>query len=102
MNHYTEAIQSYLNQHTPCYGSPVIHSMLEFLWVEYGEYNLRDNETIRENNRIMGECMEEMTLPEADRLFEAVCAIAREYERLAFLEGAQVGMRLALELNAVE
>ena len=102
MNHNVRLIQDYLKDHKPCYGAPFIHSMLEFLWVEYGEYNLPENDKIRQNYDIIGEYLQALPLTDSDRLYEAMCMVLSETERLAFVEGARAGMHLALELKVAE
>lgn len=102
MNRRTEVIRTYLAEHSPDYGTPIVHSMLDFLWLEYGEYNLLENDLIKENHSALHPFLNRLPRVEADQLFSIIVSLCAEHERLAFIEGARIGMRLALELEAVE
>lgn len=102
MDRYIDIMKKYLAEHTPDYGTPLVYSLLEFLWLEYGERNIRENDAIKEDLAILGAFIDRYPRKEADVLSGAVCSACAEYKRQGFLEGARVGMRLAVELAAVE
>lgn len=100
MNSYTEKIREYLATHEPDYGDSNIHSLLELLYRCYTEYNPIDNAAIRRQFSGLEPIMEKLPLAESDEVFYTFCRICTETERLAFMEGLRVGLRLEAELSA--
>lgn len=100
MTPYTQAIADYLSSHEPDYGDSNIHSLLEMLYRCYTEYNPIDNAVIRQQFSSLEPIMEKLPLTESDEVFYTFCRICIETERLAFLEGLRVGLRLEAEISA--
>ena len=100
MKSYTQAIKAYLSSHEPDYGDANIHSLLELLYRSYTEYNPIDSDTIRARFSSLEPVMEKLPLAESDAVFYTFCQICIETERLAFLEGLRVGLRLKEEITA--
>ena len=71
--------------------------ILELLFECYNAQNGFDNEEIRRNFEALYEEMNGKTLREQDEIIYAVCALCREHEKVGFVEGIKVGMRLAQE-----
>mgnify|MGYP003417701656 CR=1 FL=1 len=57
------------------------------------------NDTIRECFSLLDEFTKEMPFTQGDRICSAVCAACAECERLAFLDGVNIGAQLILELT---
>ena len=100
MKPYSQAIEDYLSAHEPDYGSSDIHSLLELLYHCYTEYNPIDNAKIRAEFSGLEAMLGKLTLAESDQVFYTLCRICIETERLAFMEGLRVGLRLKEEISA--
>lgn len=100
MDQYKEIIKEYLAAHEPDYGSSDIHSLLELLYYCYTEYNPIDNAKIRAEFSGLEAMLGKLTLAESDQVFYTICRICIETERLAFMEGLRVGLRLKEEITA--
>ncbi|MBO5953081.1 MAG: hypothetical protein J6Q53_03035 [Oscillospiraceae bacterium] len=99
MKQYMNVLKKYLAENRPNYGDGDVRSLLEFLYGHYSATNPIDNEAIRTQfgklrahfSFLKEECF--------DTVFDVVCDLCLEHERLVFLEGTRVGARLALELQ---
>ena len=100
MNLYKQALKDYLSENQPDYGGANIHSLLELLYHCYTEHNPIDSAAIREQFSSLEKLTEKLTLAENDAVCYAICRICTETERLAFMEGLRVGLRLEAELSA--
>ena len=72
-------------------------TVAEILYQCYQGVATLDNERIRENDEIIQKYTKGMAYEERDSICSAVAAIGAECERLAFLDGVAVGIRLILE-----
>ena len=76
-----------------------VTSLLEMIHDAYTMYNENDNEEIR---RLIGQVVEitgPLPTKKEDALFETICQLCGEHERLAFSHGILLGMKLMTEIN---
>lgn len=102
MHTYISHLKTYLASHRPKYGDDNTHSLLEFLWRTYTEYNPINSQAIKDHFASLRTTFNKLSADGADCLFDTVCSLCAEHERLAFSEGIRVGMRLTVELYALE
>lgn len=98
MNPYIHNLKAYLSEHRPNYGAPEISSLLEFVWQTYTAENPIDSDQIRALFDSLGPIHDTLSLEDSDLLFQTVCSLCIEHERVAFLEGLRTGARLTTEL----
>lgn len=77
-------------------------AILEMLFECYNAQNGFDNEQIRQDFETLYEVMNGKTLREQDEIIYATCAICRDHEKVGFIEGIKVGMRLAQEAGIAD
>lgn len=99
MNNYRDQLKEYLSSHTPDYGYPDLHSLLEMLWSYYSQCNPIDSEGIRTQLLTLQPVMDALPNELSNQLFDVVFRLYEEIERTAFLEGIHVGVRLVAELT---
>lgn len=99
MNLYILQLKEYLSAHTPDYGDDGIGSLLEMLYAFYTEANPIDNDTIRTHFLSLEPYFKGLPSRDQNSIFEILCAVYAEQERLAFFEGFHVGVRLISELS---
>ncbi len=98
MNLYISNLRTYLSKHQPNYGAPEISSLLEFLWQSYTTENPIDSDQIRALFDSLGPIHDALSVEDSDLLFQTICSLCIEHERVAFLEGLRIGARLTAEL----
>lgn len=95
MDKYMECVRKFLAEHTPDYGYPDAHSLLEHIWCSYTQSNSVENEKIK---KLFAE-LEDLALDQSEKMFDKIVELCEEYEHAAFLEGLHVGVRLICELQ---
>lgn len=100
MNPYIQKLNIYLADNPPDYGCHDAHSLLEMLYFFYTEFNPIDNSAIKQHFRSLGQFFHHLTIEESDQVFNTVSDLLMENERLAFISGIHVGIRLESELNS--
>ena len=101
MNRYIQNLKSFLSEQHPSFGYDDANSILEMLYYYYTQENPIDSALIRYRVKELNDCIPHMTNKEADAVFTVTMGLCSDYERLAFFEGVQVGMRLIDELSAL-
>lgn len=99
MNPYIEALKKYVAEQKPNYGESDMKSLLDFLWYVYTDLNPIDSDTIRKKIAYLKPVMDSLSFENANLVFDTLCDIWAENERLAFREGIHVGVRLREELG---
>ena len=100
MNPYIEKLNTYLNEHPPKYGYPSAQSILEMLYFYYTECNPMNTDTIKQGFSKLDRLMSHLTLKENDEVIYTLCDLCVQHERLAFIAGVNVGIRLSSELRS--
>ena len=74
-------------------------SVLSLLYEAYGDVNRIDADQIKAEFGELYRLLNGMPLREMDWIIYPVCALCRDHERNGFVNGVQVGMRLAKEMR---
>lgn len=98
MNIINDEIKNYLTAHKPEYGNSNVVSLMDMLYHHYTELNPIDSEKIRTSFQKLRKSFEYMDEDKFEIVFAIVSDLCIEQERVAFLEGMHVGMRLTKEL----
>lgn len=98
MNKYKDAIKSYFEEKHFPYEDPSIHTMLDFLWRTYTEINPIISSEIKDGFSSLGEIFDLLPFEKQDLLFQVVCGLCLEHEKLAFTQGICVGAKIMSEL----
>ena len=99
MNPYIAQLKNELSKyHVSCADGEQI-SILESLWLYYAASAPVDDGQIRRTEAAMAPVFQELSLAASDLLDDRIGDLITAYQRAAFLEGLQVGTRLAEELN---
>jgi hypothetical protein len=98
MYEYIEALQRYVVENPPNYGSDA-NSILEMLFCYYHECNNTDTDAVKAAFEDLYQRMHGMPLREMDRIVDAVCTLCREHEKAGFTVGVITGFTLARELH---
>lgn len=77
-------------------------SIMELLFECYNAQNGFDNEQIRRDFEALYETMHDKPLREQDEVVYATCALCRDHEKVGFIEGVKVGLRLAQEVGLLD
>lgn len=99
MNRYTESLKAFLSQQAPSFGYDDAGSVLEMLYYYYTVANPVDNAVIRCQLEQLNGILCHLPWAESEAVFSLVSDLCAAYERQAFLDGIQVGLRLFTELN---
>ena len=98
MHPYIERLKEELDKDPPSYGYKDANSLLEMLYTWYVEWNPINSEEIRtgflELEAVFCCCCEGKT----DDVLDIITRLCQNHERVAFLEGLRVGVRLVQEL----
>ncbi|MBR4289227.1 MAG: hypothetical protein IKT52_01125 [Oscillospiraceae bacterium] len=98
MNPYIERLKEELDKNPPCYGYMAAHSLLDMLYMWYVEWNPITSEQIRQDFFELEAYFTGCTEKQVDEVINIITRLCQSHERLAFLEGLRVGIRLAHEL----
>ena len=74
-------------------------SMIDLLYECYASKATTDNELIRESFFVLERCTKDMPYEVCDQISAAMISACVECERLAFLDGVALGVKLMMELT---
>lgn len=97
MKEYFETLKEHIRQHPPELGDA--DSVLDFLYEAYNAVNTMDDDQIKADFNALYQAMNGMELREMDRVIDPVCTLCRDHERVGFIHGVQLGIRLFHELE---
>ena len=100
MNAYIEKLNTYLEEHPPKYGYSSAENLLEMLYFFYTECNPLSNDTIRHGFCKLDHLLSRFTIQENDEVIYTLSDLCTQHERLAFIAGVNVGIRLSSELRS--
>lgn len=98
MNQCVQNLKAFLAEQHPSFGFDDANSILEMLYYYYSQDNPVDSAVIRCRFKELDDQISHLTVKENNAVFSVVMGLCSEYERQAFLQGVQVGMRLFNEL----
>lgn len=96
MEKYYKILRDYVMSQPPNFGDG--ESVLTLLYEAYNEVNPMDDGTIKADFNELYRLMNGMELREMDKIIYPVCTLCRDHERVGFIYGVQVGVRLRTEL----
>lgn len=99
MKGYSEILKAALAEHPPDYGDGSAGTILEVLYNHYNEFHRIDTAEIKEKFEELYLQMNGMPLREMDGIIDTVCALSRDYEKAAFIEGVKIGVCLESKLT---
>ena len=100
MNEFMIALQNHLANQQPNYPDNA-ESVLEVLFDAYNESSGFDNAAIKADFEELYRKMHGKSLKEIDQIIYAVCTLCRDHEKVGFIEGIKVGIRLSIEANSL-
>lgn len=98
MHPYVERLRQELDKAQPCYGYSEADSLLEMLYMWYVEWNPINSDQIQRDFFSLEAYMSGCSEKQIDEAQDIVSCLCQNHEKLAFLEGIRVGVRLAAEL----
>ena len=99
MKTYFETLKAYVREHPPDYGDQDAHSLLEFLYHRYNDYNGMDTQEITSGFAALYQRLHGKSLQDLDKIIDTVCLLCLEHEKSGFVNGVKIGVRLQEELN---
>jgi len=100
MKKYIQALQEYCKQNPPSHGDA--QSVMNLLYWTYTQYNPADEQKLRDGFAKLRSQFPHLSLQDFDPVFNTVCDLCIDHERLAFYEGLRLGVTLMQELQEVE
>ena len=98
MKSYYDILKSHIEANPPSYGDCNARSILEMLWNCYCQHNQMDTEQIKDGFAELYRHMQNIPIPDMDGVIDTVCTLCWEHERVGFVEGVKIGIRLEQEL----
>ena len=99
MDDFLKILQHHVAENPPHYGDWNAQSVLEMLYVAYGESNRFESNESKAGFADLYEHLRELPLKQLDSVIDKVCDIAHYHERDGFTEGLKLGVRLGNELK---
>jgi len=99
MDDFLKILQLHVAQNPPQYGDWEAKSVLEMLYVAYGECNRFESSESKAGFADLYEHLRGLPLKQLDSVIDKVCDIAHYHERDGFTEGLKLGVRLGNELK---
>lgn len=96
MKEYFETLKDHIRQHPSELGDA--DSVLALLYEAYNAINAMDDERIKADFNALYQAMNGMELKEMDQIIDPVCTLCRDHEKVGFIDGIQIGIRLGMEI----
>ena len=97
MELFYDVLKEYIADHQPSFGDG--ESVLTLLYEAYSECNRLDDAQIKADFNELYRLMNGMELRDMDRIIYPVCKLSRDHEKVGFIEGIKLGIRLRNELT---
>lgn len=97
MKNFYEVLKQYIFESQPNFGDG--ESVLTMLYEAYSECNRLDDAQIKADFNELYCLMNGMELRDMDRIIYPVCKLCRDHEKVGFMEGVKLGVRLKEELT---
>ena len=97
MKDYLKVLRERITAHPPDLGDT--DSVLNLLYEAYSEMDPMEGDQIRAGFHELYQLMNGVPLEKMDEIINPVCFLCREHERSGFVQGVQIGMLLARELE---
>ena len=97
MKSLAEKLLAHYAQHPPHLDTA--DSILDMIFWNYTESNLIEDEQSKRKYKAIRERIASLSLTDCDAIFNLICDLCTDHERLAFREGIRFGMLLMRELE---
>ena len=97
MKNIYDVLNQYVVENQPNFGDG--ESVLSMLYEAYSECNRLDDAQIKADFNELYRLMNGMELRDMDRIIYPVCKLCRDHEKVGFMEGVKLGVRLKEELT---
>ena len=97
MKNFYDVLNQYDAENQPNFGDG--DSVLTMLYEAYSECNHLDDVQIKADFNELYRLMNGMELRDMDRIIYPVCKLCRDHEKVGFMEGVKLGVRLKEELT---
>ena len=96
---FLEILCKHVSANAPNFGDGDAKSLLEMLYVAYGEYNRFETDEVKRGFESLYDLLKGLPLKSIDQVIYTVCGLCRDHEQSGFTEGVKVGVRLGDELK---
>lgn len=97
MKIFYDVLNQYVAENQPNFGDG--ESVLSMLYEAYSECNRLDDAQIKADFNELYQLMNGMELRDMDKIIYPVCTLCRDHEKVGFMEGVKLGVRLKEELT---
>ena len=97
MKNFHDVLNQYVAENQPNFGDG--DSVLTMLYEAYSECNRLDDAQIKADFNELYRLMNGMELRDMDKIIYPVCKLCRDHEKVGFIEGIKLGIRLRNELT---
>ena len=97
MKSYFDQLKACPTDNPPNLGSS--DSVLAFLYEAYAQMNPMEDAQIKADFDALYQAMNGMELQDMDGIIYPVCTLCRDHERVGFIHGIHIGIRLQRELT---
>lgn len=97
MKNFYDVLKQYISESQPNFGDG--ESVLTMLYEAYSECNRLDDAQIKADFNEPYQLMNGMELRDMDKIIYPVCTLCRDHEKVGFMEGVKLGVRLKEELT---
>ncbi len=97
MKSLTEKLLAHYTEHPPHLDNA--DSILDMIFWIYSESNPIEDDASKRKYKAIRERISSLSLTDCDELFNLICDLCTDHERLAFREGIRFGMLLMRELE---
>ena len=99
MNDIAKKLKAYIEAHPFQSGDGECATVLDQLFLAYAESHESDPAEIRDGFKELEDFLCTLPLADNNAVFNLCCRLCSAYERKAFLDGIQYGVRLMIELK---
>ena len=97
MDKFYDVLKQHIAAHQPNLGNG--NSVLSLLYEAYTKCNRMDDDRIKANFSKLYHHMNSKDLREMYQILDPVCSLCRDYERVEFMAGVAMGIRMNIELS---
>ena len=99
MEEYLRKLRAYVAEHPPDIHSDGVHTILDALFWSYCESAGTDNENVQQGYNTLQQHLQRLPAQDANTIINTVNDLCWEYDRLGFINGFKMGIRLEQELS---
>lgn len=99
MEEYLQKLRIFITEHPPDIHSDDVHTILDALFWAYCETAGADNENVQQGYDTLQQHLQRLPAQDVNIIIDAVNDLCWEHDRLGFINGFKMGMRLEQELS---